>query len=339
MIDFAKDGAGARAFDSAKRVLCCISKDSDIPEVEAVIRLLLPSLDAFWQKLVAEAVVLVEAELDSFDDKLNTPSIDAITLADRRERDKLTEDLILALFLIIDQRARQPITDSGTALLTRAVSSLLEDGAKSVGEKLDLTRSPLLPQAAIQDLMTLIRGRIELRRVEIQHLLRVFLTQRTARNKDGTTLEEAARENKSASSSFAAWKAALLLELGALTASWLPSVVDQWAYRWFNIGAFSAARQGGAIGIRAVAVLDHKTSPFCRWVNGRIISIERAQRQVDRHVQLALAGDVAGLMANWPMLQFRAADGPAEFAVMFERVGLPPYHFRCRTRPELVRFR
>jgi hypothetical protein len=187
--------------------------------------------------------------------------------------------------------------------------------------------------------MTMIRGRVDLRRDEIRRLLRAFLNQRGPRtpraasitlpDQQGVPPELRDRE---------AWKMALAEALGTDTKPWLVPVVDQWAYRWFNVGAFTAARQGGAIGLRAVAVRDHRTSPFCLWVNGRVISVERAQRQIDRHVEAALANDVQALMANWPMLSFSASDGAPEFALAFERVGLPPYHFRCRTRTVLVRF-
>lgn len=329
----------ARAFDSAKRVLCCISKD-DIPEVEAVIRLLMPSLDSFWQRLIAESMALIEAELDSFEDELATPSIDALSIAASDKRKKLEQDLILALFLILDRRIAQPISDAGTALVQRAVQTLMSDGAKSIGEPLDLTRAPLLAQAAVQDLLTLIRGRVTIRRPEIEQLLGAFLTTRGPRTPAASGLAGAAQRAAGGGlQTREGWRAELAELLGQATASWLPFVVDQWAYRWFNVGSFTAARQSGAIGLRAVATKDNRTSAFCLWVNGRVVSIERAQGQIDRHVAAALAGDVQALMANWPLLTFRASDGPAEFALAFERVGLPPYHARCRTRVVLVRFR
>lgn len=327
------DEHSPRAFDAAKHVLCCLHKDSDIPEVQAVIALVLPSLDAYWKRIVEEAVGEIDAQLDAFADELATPSIDAIALAPERERDRLLEDLILALLLALERRARQPISPAGTQLLRRAGETLMQDGAKDMGETLDFTRAPRLPQAAVEDMLALIRGRIELRRDEITTLLRTFLTQRSARTSLGQLAAAAGAPSRET------WRAALLNELGANTSTWLPFTVDQWAYRWYNIGGFTAARQGGVIALQAVATIDLKTSKFCRWVNGRVISMERAQRQINAHVQAALQGDVRAMIENWPLLRLRGDETNAELAIQFTRVGLPPYHGRCRTRVRKIQLR
>lgn len=304
------------SFDAAKRVLCCISKDSDIPEVEAVIRLLMPSLDFYWKRIVVEAVAEVEQQLDDF-----TVSLAA---AEPRDKDELLHDLVLALLLSLRRRVQAPVSPAGVALLRRSAVALMTDGAKAIGEPLDLARAPRLLPAAQADLLTMIHGRFELRELEVRQALRGLLAETDARG---------------AFVSRADWKARLLRDLGAETTSWLPFVVDQWAYRWFNIGGVAAASQAGVIALVAVATLDSHTSKFCRWVNGRVISIERAQRQIQNHVEAALAGDVKRIMANWPLLTFGASDGPAEFELKFATVGLPPYHGRCRTRTKLLRLR
>lgn len=328
------------AFAAAKQTLCCLHKDSDIAEVQAVIALLMPSLDAYWKRIVNDAITEIETQLDALDDNLATPSVDALAVADPRKRDRLREDLVMALLLALERRAAQPVSLAGTQLLSRAARTLLADGAASMGETLDLTRAPLLPQAAQEDLLTLIRGRVSLRREALSDLLRAFLTNRSVRRASASSLIDVAQQAATGGPvGRAAWKAALLHELGSDTATWLPFTVDQWAYRWFNIGGFTAAQQAGILGLVAVAILDNLTSPFCRWVNGRVISMERAQRQIDRHVQAALAGDVKRLMENWPLLTFTAKDGPPEFAIAFARVGLPPYHGHCRTRVRIARFR
>lgn len=304
------------SFDAAKRVLCCIHKEADIPEVEAVIKLVLPSLDFYWKRIAMEAVQDIEAQLDDFDT--------AIAAAQPGEKDELLRDLILALLASLRRRLQAPISPAGTALLRRSSVSLMQDGAKAIREPLDLALAPRLLPAAEADLLTMIRGRVELREQDIRAALRGLLTQ---------------AELLGAPVPRDVWRARLLRELGVETGSWLPFVVDQWAYRWFNIGSVVAARQAGALALIAVAVLDNRTSKFCRWVNGRVISMERAQRQLDRHVSAALAGDVRAIMANWPLLTFEPTDGPAEFELKFATVGLPPYHGRCRTRTKLLRLR
>lgn len=322
---------GDEAFDAAKRVLCCLHKDSDIPEVQAVIAILLPSLDAYWKRVVSESLDEINDQLDALRDDLATPSVDAIALADQKKRDKLLDDLILALLLSLRRRVSQPISPAGTSLIRRSAETLMLEGAKDMGEQIDFTRAPLLVRASVEDLMTLIRGRVTLREDEIRSLLRTFLTERSARTSVGLLVTAAGATSREA------WKQALLSQLGENTQAWLPFVVDQWAYRWFNIGGFTAARQGGVIALQAVATLDTHTSPFCRWVNGRVISMERAQRQIDEHVEAALAGDVRRIIANWPLLVFRGDETDAEFALLFARVGLPPYHGRCRTRVRKIR--
>lgn len=304
------------SFDAAKRVLCCIHKEQDIPEVEAVIKLVLPSIDFYWKRIAMEAVQDIEAQLDDFDS--------ALAAAEAGEKDELLRDLILALLASLRRRLQAPISPAGTALLRRSGASLMQDGAKAIGEPLDLALAPRLLPAAEADLLTMLRGRFELREQEIRAALRGLLTQ---------------AELLGAPVPRDVWRARLLRELGVETGSWLPFVVDQWAYRWFNIGSVVAARQAGALALIAVAVLDLRTSKFCRWVNGRVISMERAQRQIDRHVSAALAGDVRAIMANWPLLTFEPTDGPAEFELKFATVGLPPYHGRCRTRTKLLRLR
>lgn len=326
-----------KTFNAAKRVLCCIHKQ-DIPEVEAVIRLLLPGIEAYWSQLVREMTQEALARLDLLDDNLSTPSVDALARAPAQERDRLLEDLVLAILASLERRAAQPVSAATSALLRSGVASLLADGARSTQSALDLSRAPLLPQAAQDDLLTLLRGRLVLHRDALRGLLEAFLTTRGPRTPGQTGLEAAARRAAGgAALSRQAWVAALAAELGQDTRSWLPFTLDQWAYRWFNIGGFVAARQDGAIAFQASAVRDNRTSPFCRWVDGRIVSVERIERQIRRHVEASLAGDIQALMDNWPLLSFRADDGPAEFALKFRSVGLPPYHGRCRTRVILVR--
>jgi len=309
------DYPGDEVFDSAKHTLCCISKEHDIAEVQAIIAILSPSLDFYWKRLVREAITEVETQLGPFDE--------ALAAAEPGERSKVLQDLVVALLLSLRRRMQQPVSASGMALLRRSAISLLTDGAKAIGEPLSLARAPRLVPAAVADLLTMMQGRVELRATEVQQALRGLLTRTEL-----LTMAPVDRE---------VWKARLLALMGAETGSWLPFVIDQWAYRWYNVGSFTAARQSGVIGLIAVATIDAKTSDFCRWVNGRVISMERAQRQVDRHVEAALAGDVRAMMQNWPLLTFAPTDGPAEFAIKFLSVGLPPYHGRCRTRTRTVR--
>lgn len=331
-----------RAFQAAKHVLCCLSKEKDIPEVQAVIRLLLPVLELHWQRVIDDSISDLNAALDELAAELpSSPSIDALAALPQDRRDRLLQDLLVAFLAALQRRASQPLSPAALSLVRQGALSLMDDGAKAVREPLSQTQAPLLLPAAVADLNTLMFGRVTTRLPALQDLLRAFLTSAGPRTPSASSLGAAAsRAAGQALSSRQEWEDALRAELGQDTASWIPFVADQWAYRWFNIGSGEAAKQAGILAFQAVAVLDNHTSPFCRWINGRIISMGKVTRQIDAHVRASLDGDIGALMANWPLISFKPTDGPAEFALAFERsLGLPPYHPHCRTRVIVVKLR
>lgn len=310
---------------SFERAFCCLGK-ADILEVESVIQLLLPAIEHHWTRIVVESIREIDQQIDAFDAALSEAPIS--------ERDSLLNDLVLLLLGSVRRRVQAPVGVSLGNNLDASVSSLLTEGAKAIGEPLNLARAPKLLPAAQTDLMTLVRGRFDLREGAIRAHIRGILSPSAgpfATPLSGIVDPPAALR--------AQHRQVLLRELGADAKSWVPFVVDQWAYRWFNIGGVVAAQQAGVLALVAVAVRDLKTSKFCLWVDGRLISIERAQRQIERHVAASLAGDVRAIMANWPLLTFAPTDGPAEFELKFASVGLPPYHGHCRTRTKLLRLR
>ncbi|MCH7960976.1 MAG: hypothetical protein IIC49_01440 [Planctomycetes bacterium] len=87
----------------------------------------------------------------------------------------------------------------------------------------------------------LMRGRLEERIKAVEALVTQYLTNRAAR-----TLASAAPSITlpGATTSLQAWRLQFRELLGLQGAEWLPQVVDVWAYRWFNIGAFITATQG-----------------------------------------------------------------------------------------------
>lgn len=60
--------------------------------------------------------------------------------------------------------------------------------------------------------------------------------------------------------------------------------------------------------VKVIAVIDQRTSTICRSMNGRVIEVSHLGRQAD---------------AIWP--------GGPHFGKLPKNLGLPPYHFRCRT--------
>lgn len=326
-----------RAFEAAKKVICCIHKE-DVPEVQAVIRLLTPTLENFWRLLIAEAMVSLLDQLDQLGHENGVPSVTALARLDAREAQRRKEELIAALLSLLDTWTSRPPSSVGAALVRSSIVSLLRDGAKANGEPLDLLREPLMTQAAMGDLLTLLRGRLELHKAELRDLLGRFLTTAGPRTPSASSLAGIA----SAAAGQAAldrqgWIEAVKAALGVETASWIPLVIDQWAYRWYNIGGFTASRQNGSLAFMAKAVRDNRTSAFCRWVDGRIVSVQKIQGQLDRHIRASLDGNLEAILTNWPMLTFKPTDGPAEFAMKFRSVGLPPYHPYCRTQAVPIR--
>ena len=129
------------------------------------------------------------------------------------------------------------------------------------------------------------------------------------------------------------------------------AIVDAWAYRQYNIGVYEAAKAAGVTVLVAENPMDEHTTPFCRWVNGKIISMDRVGRQLARFRAAVEAQDREALIRSWRFISMSkkamrdardeiAKDRPrgarianAEiFRRFFASVGLPPYHWRCRTR-------
>ena len=109
-------------------------------------------------------------------------------------------------------------------------------------------------------------------------------------------------------------------------------------YRWRNVGAAIVAQR---LGKTLVAFNnppfgpDARTSSFCRWVHGRKLD----PRALDTQVRRVRAGrSPEGIREAWPFVgNFPVSAGPDEFArrantLMPEGLGLPPYHFGCRTQ-------
>ncbi|MBU1028564.1 MAG: hypothetical protein KKF48_05960 [Nanoarchaeota archaeon] len=79
--------------------------------------------------------------------------------------------------------------------------------------------------------------------------------------------------------------------------------------------------------IEVVAVLDEKTSSICRELNGKIINVSAAVRQRDALMAATRPEDVEQIS---PWLSVDEAKGRMRGNVA-DNVGMPPYHFHCRT--------
>lgn len=314
--------------------VCCAKQD--VPEVEAIIGLLQNPLEDFWTRMMQEALDIAVQQLRDLEDGLPTSMVDGLIQPEGRRRNE--ELLILAFIEALVGAARGPLSARLERLITRATEELLRSGGRSQGLEIDLGTEPLARAAARNDLRTLISGRIETRTAELREQAQEFLRSRRARTPARAGDITGAAEGFKATS-LQDWLANNVDIAGLRTSEWLPAVADQWAYRWFVIGQYLSGVQAGLTELRAVAVIDGVTTEFCKWVNGRVIAVGRAARQLDRHIRASMERDIETLMANWPMLSSKIVQSKNRGILRraFSRVGLPPYHFRCRTLVQWVR--
>ena len=330
---FPQRAQGADLYTLAKVAVATCCKQGE-PSVDATIRLLQGPLERHWESQLTEALGTAVARLRELEDEMPTAQIDGLVNRPGRGTEAL---LVLAFLTVLEEAARAPLPASVQESIGRAVEGLLRDGALSTGLQLDLGREPLVRAAARADLQTMLAGRIQTRRSELEAHVRDFLTSKRARTpaRPGDITEAVAGR----AASLQDWLTTSARLTGLQTDTWLPQVVDVWAYRWFAVGQFLAGDQAGLEVLRARARDDQRTTLFCRWVDGRTISVRRARAQVDRQVRLALQGDAEKLMSNWPLLESRItrSSDRSVLARAFRRVGLPPYHFNCRTGVEWAR--
>ena len=313
---------------------CCAKQD--IPEVEAVIGTLQGPLEDFWRQVMGDALDIAVERLRELEDRLPTTQVDGLVLSSTKERD---EQLLIATFLdVLSDAASQPFAASLDSAIGSAARTLLEAGAASDSLTIDLDREPLALSASRSDLRTLLKGRITVRTSEITASVIEFLRSKRARTpaRPGD-ITEAAPGFKARN--LQEWLAGNVDIVGLQTQKWLPGVADQWAYRWFTAGTYLAGIQAGLTVLVAQAVIDGKTTTFCRWVNGRVISTFKAAKQLDPHLQAALKGEVQTMIQNWPMLssEITTSESSSVLSRGFARAGLPPYHWRCRTTVRWLR--
>lgn len=323
-------------YSFAHSALCACCKQ-DVPEVQAVIRILQQPLEVWWREIMGQATREAVRRLRELEDELPTPSVDGLVRAE--DRSGTEELLVLAFLASLRAGARTLLTTRLETLVVRSTETLLETGAASLQlPAVDLSREPLFRAAAREDLRNMLAGRIETRQKELEEHAREFLRSARARQpaRPGDIRPDPPPPFRSRN--LQEWLARTSSLAGMQTSQWLPEAVDQWAYRWYVIGQAKSALQAGFRGLAAVAVRDERTTPFCNWVDGRIISLQRIENQIQRHVEAALRGDVDAMFRNWPLLPNSIIRGKSrDFKKGFARVGLPPYHNLCRTTVRPVR--
>jgi hypothetical protein len=95
-----------------------------------------------------------------------------------------------------------------------------------------------------------------------------------------------------------------------------------------NFGLISGYQEVGVTQLRIVAVRDERTSDICLELDGRVIPVARAAQQRDALMAAEDPEDVKTI-APWLRAE-QLADKPTD-VLMNMGIGLPPYHFHCRT--------
>jgi len=314
----------------------CLCKQ-DVPEVDAAIVVVQSVAEAHWRGAVQAAVAELEAGLDRLEDDLPTPEVDALSREDEQRRSLLLSSLVASFLVTLRERASAPLSPARQQVVALAGRRLVQAGSAAQGVPLDRA-APLAQEAltaAERDLGLLMRGRVDQRVEDVRRHLELFLTNRAARTPAPASPPSAL---PGAVTSRDSWREQLQTLLGARTNTWLPQTVETWAFRWYNVGGFLGLTQGGT-SVALVAVNnppigpDTHTTPFCDYVHGRTISVSRARLQLGRYISAVRDSNIDGMISAWPLLDNKAATkgGPSAFRVRFASLGLPPYHWECRT--------
>ena len=99
-----------------------------------------------------------------------------------------------------------------------------------------------------------------------------------------------------------------------------------------NMGHVSGYETAGVQYVKIVAVIDNKTTPICRAMNGKVFKVADFRKQYDKIIHAAAHHDLKAYKAAQPMVSGKAMKGEISDEDI-KRLGikLPPYHFRCRT--------
>ncbi len=288
---------------------CCALVKADIPEVEAIKRLIGP--------LVLARLELIGTRL--LDELI--ARLDRIPVAQTEDMRRTIVDALLTAALADAERVYSIPFDRDTRDAIRdAVDALLAAGGLASGRSDPRSsRLPIAAAAAELELTLMVRAAVTGQFGELRGLLGRFLT------------DPATRAGQGLGVSILDQQVMRLLEPTRAVGA----AIDTWAYGTFNQGNVAGADLTGVRGYRLRATLDGHETAFCRWVNGRVVPIARVLRQEARLQAAAFSGDPAAVIAARPFLSPSIAmrGNELQFELFFRRVGLPPYHFGCRTQP------
>lgn len=102
-----------------------------------------------------------------------------------------------------------------------------------------------------------------------------------------------------------------------------------------EMGHLSGYEEAGVEYVEIVARLDDRTTDICRHLHGRVIPIGIMQNQRNRILDAAHRGDMEAAKSAQPMIGSKRTQDILSMGrtsnITAQGIGLPPYHFRCRT--------
>lgn len=98
-----------------------------------------------------------------------------------------------------------------------------------------------------------------------------------------------------------------------------------------EFGKVSAYEKAGISEVKIVAVIDHRTSAICRFLNGKVINVNKLVKQRDELMRAKTLKQIKKLAPWYSDRQVEIFEGKNPDKIP-SSIGLPPYHARCRTR-------
>lgn len=173
---------------------CALCAKADIPEVEAVIRLLDPLVQAEVRQIAELVYRELLQRLDALSDDLGAADVDALVQAGRN-RDDVLAAILAGLLLLVEQQYSSIVSGPFRDRVQEAVDTLFAFASREVGFALDGPHAELLRQAAVQQLDLLLRQTVTGKTAELRDLFETYLTTATPRAAAAATLSAAAGDS------------------------------------------------------------------------------------------------------------------------------------------------
>ena len=332
-------------FDIACSALCC---KADIPEVEAVRKLLFHPLKGALQGITMEVLRRVNARLDELETTVGAPDVNLLAQADPAAREETLRQLMASILVAFASGETAFLPVGVENLIRDAAGGLLDMGADEIDAPRDYPQRALVQAGLVSELRIMILYLLTARRTDVEQAISHFLTSSDPRTERSQIVLSGLPESELPRSreEFNELLALSLLVPGtpegvALVDHRIDTALDIWAYSAFVAAEVEAGlatvppqvNPEGRLRVVALALIDAGTTKFCRWVNKREIPLSRVQKELAGRRDAVTRGDGKALMNSRRFLTPNQArnGSTALFAKFFRTAGLPQYHIGCRT--------